>query len=193
MRAAAESEAGQIDEIGKKNPYDKKLADLSREICSNGTIVKSTAPESAAPGRGGGTVGAEEASADEEPGFRRPTKVVAREENAGEKKIRESQLAAAEKNLDQLLSSLEAARKRVVEAWKADEAQVEFRRPPPKRQAARGRQRLRSSRPAREANTARSPEAEGPCDALEAKGSLSRIGKRPPAGDGDERVRQGRR
>jgi hypothetical protein len=55
--------------------------------------------------------------------------VVAREENAGEKKIRESQLAAAEKNLDQLTSSLEAARKRVVEARKErDEAQVEFRK-----------------------------------------------------------------
>lgn len=128
--AAAESEGKQLEEELRelKKPHDKQLADLSREIRSNAAKIKSTTPK------------VEDAEGEVEEfskpklhpqlknqGMRRPAQVVGRSENAGEKKIRESQLASAEKKLDQLKSSLEKARQDIVDARKQrDAAQVEY-------------------------------------------------------------------
>lgn len=129
--AAAESEAKKLegDLVELKKPYDTQLADLSREIRTNGTKVKSLAPR------------LEEAKAEVEElsvpkkhpqmksGYRRVPTVVARNENAGEKKIRESQLASARQKLQKLESEGDDAKKRIADAkTQRDTATAEYRR-----------------------------------------------------------------
>jgi chromosome segregation ATPase len=61
--------------------------------------------------------------------MRRPAKVVGRDENSGEKRIRESQLATAQKKLDRLQESLDTAQKHIADAKKSrDDARAEFRK-----------------------------------------------------------------
>lgn len=130
--AAAESEVKQLESELRdlKKPHDKQLADLSRDMRTNAKKVKTTelqVPEAEAE--------VEQFSAPKlhpqvkSQGFRRPTKVVARNENAGEKKIRESQLASAQKKLDRLNASIEEARQAIADARKQrDASQVEYRK-----------------------------------------------------------------
>jgi len=129
--AAAESEARQLAEELKelKQPHDKLLADLGREIRSKAALVKSTITK----------VGPAEADVDEfstpklHPQFKiqgtRPSaKVAGRKENAGEQKIRESQLASAERTVEHLMATIETAKQDVADARKRrDEAQAEYR------------------------------------------------------------------
>lgn len=130
---AAERDVKKIeDELrALKKPHDKQLADLSRKIHDNAMKVKTMASRQTAA----------EAEVDEfsEPKMhasvrsqgnsRRPTLKVIRNENAGEKKIRESQLSSAQKKLDNLKSSIEDARKTIADAKRQrDEGQVEYRK-----------------------------------------------------------------
>jgi hypothetical protein len=130
--AAAESEAKQLEEEIRelKKPHDKRIADLGRQIRTSAATIKSTEPK------------IQEAQAEVEEfstpkkhaqlksqGMRRPAKVVARDENSGEKKIREGQLATAQKKLDRLQETLDTAHKRIADAKKQrDDARAEFRK-----------------------------------------------------------------
>lgn len=129
---AAESDVKKLEaELkGLRKPHDNLLTDLSHEIHSNATKIKSATAK----------LDAAEAEVDEfsspklhpqlkSQGMRRPGKVVPRNENAGEKKIRESQLASAQKALDRLKSTIEEARQGIARARKQrDDEQVEFRK-----------------------------------------------------------------
>ena len=130
--AAAESDVKQLEVELKslKKPHDKRVVDLSHEIRNNAMKIKSaTAKLDAAEAE------VEEFSSPKlhpqlkSQGMRRPGKVVPRNENAGEKKIRESQLASAQKSLDRLKSTIEEARQGIARARKQrDDEQVEFRK-----------------------------------------------------------------
>jgi chromosome segregation ATPase len=61
-------------------------------------------------------------------GGRRPGKVVARDENAGEKKIRETELDSAQKALDRLHGTIDSARQEIARIReKRDAKQREYR------------------------------------------------------------------
>jgi hypothetical protein len=136
--AAARLEVKQIeDELAVlKRPHDKELVELARAIHDNSMKIKTTTPR----------VPAVEAEVEElsEPkkhasirtmqsNNRRQTSTstqkVIREENAGEKKIRESQLASAQKRLENIKSSLEDAQRAVADAkQKREEEHATFRK-----------------------------------------------------------------
>lgn len=129
--AAAESEAKKLEDELKdlKKPHDKQLADLSQEIRSNGTKVKSLSGD------------LEELEAEVEvlsiPGqyaqVRRyrgvPYAAIPRAENGQEKKARETQLNAAKQKLGSVKSSIQSAKQRMADAKKQrDDAQAEYRK-----------------------------------------------------------------
>ena len=117
-----------------RQPHDKQLAELSREIHDNAMKVKTTTPripaveaevESLSEPKKHASVRNMQSTNRRVPST---TQKVIREENAGEKKIRESQLASAEKRLDNIKSSLEDAQQAVEKAKKKRaEEHVTFR------------------------------------------------------------------
>jgi hypothetical protein len=129
--AAAESEARALeDELRElRKPHDRKLADLSRDMRASAAKIKSTEPKI--------EVAQAEIEEFSKPklhpqmksgGFRRPAKLVARKENEGEKRIRESQLGSARKKVEHLQTAVEEARQGIADARKErDRARAEFR------------------------------------------------------------------
>jgi hypothetical protein len=134
---AARLEVKQIEDELRvmKQPHDKQLAELSREIHDNAMKVKTTTPriptveaevESLSEPKKHASVRSMQSTNRRMPST--STQKVIREENAGEKKIRESQLASAEKRLDSIKSSLEEAQQAVEKAKKKRaEEHVTFR------------------------------------------------------------------
>jgi hypothetical protein len=133
---------GELRELRK--PHDKKLTELSRAMRTNATKIKMTEPK------------IEEAQARVEEfskpklhptmksgGFRRPAQLAARKENDGEKRIRESQLASAEKDVERLQGDVEAARQAITDArQEREQIRAEFRNSTAdKRQALQAAQR----------------------------------------------------
>ena len=148
--AQAQREAKLIeDELGSlKKAHDKQLAELARQVHDNAMKVKTTTPRiSAAEDE------VEELSSPKKHASirtmgnnsRRQTQTqqkVIRDENAGEKKIRESQLASAQKKLENIKASLADAEKAVADAKQQRDAENEtFRKETaPKRQALQAAQ-----------------------------------------------------
>ncbi len=176
----AQREVKQIEsELGTiKKAHDKQLAELATQIHDNAINFKTTAPR----------IPAAEAEVEDlsEPkkhasvkmqgsNTRRSTQTtrkVIRDENAGEKKIRESQLASAQKKLDNIKASLEEAEKAVTDAkQQREDEQAAFRK-----ETAPQRERLRAAQQKAAELVARAREAEaGPLTAEHLKARVARL------------------
>lgn len=145
--ALANREAKQIeDELGLlKKAHDKQLAELARQVHDNALKVKTTTPRISAAEDEVEALSSpkKHASVKTMGNSRRQTQQkVIRDENAGEKKIRESQLASAQKKLENIKASLAEAEQAVADAKKQrDEEQATFRKETnPRRLALRAAQ-----------------------------------------------------
>jgi hypothetical protein len=145
--ALANREAKRIeDELGSlKKAHDKQLAELAHQVHDNAMKVKTSKPRISAAEDEVEELSSpkKHASVKTMGNSRRQTQQkVIREENAGEKKIRESQLASAQKKLENIKASLAEAEQAVADAKKQrDDEQDSFRKETaPKRQALRAAQ-----------------------------------------------------
>lgn len=161
-----------------KKAHDKQLAELATEIHDNAMKVKTTRPRIPAAEAEIEDLSAPKKHASvkmQGSNTRRSvqtTRKVIRDENAGEKKIRESQLASAQKKLQHIKSSLEDAEKAVTDAkQQRDDEQVTFRK-----ETAPRRQALQASQQKAAELAARAREAEkGPQTAEQLKARVTSL------------------
>jgi hypothetical protein len=158
-----------------KKAHDRQLAELARTIHDNAMKVKTTTPRiSAAEAEIEGLSEPKKHASVRTSTNRRTmsTQKVVRDENAGEKRIRESQLASARKKLEHIKSSLDEAKKAVEDAkTKRAQEQESFRQ-----ETAPKRQSLAAAQQKAAQLAARTRQAEkGPLTAEQLKSRLTTL------------------